>query len=109
MARKVLKLRMWDDEDGGKWKRNVVDVGGEVLCVSQFTLLASTKKGNKPDFHKAAGPDLAKELYTTFFRKVQEIYEKDKVKDGIFQAMMDVALVNDGPVGVDYRSEDGAV
>jgi D-aminoacyl-tRNA deacylase len=77
--------------------------------VSQFTLLASTKKGNKPDFHKSAGPAKGKELYTTFFQKVQELYDKDKVKDGVFQAMMDVALVNDGPVGVDYTSEDGVV
>lgn len=77
--------------------------------MSQFTLLATTKKGNKPDFHKSAGGDKAKELYTKFFSRVQELYVKEKVKDGIFQAMMDVALVNDGPVGVDYRCEDGAV
>jgi D-aminoacyl-tRNA deacylase len=77
--------------------------------VSQFTLLATTKKGNKPDFHKSAPPSKALELYSAFFTKVQELYEKDKVKDGIFQAMMDVALVNDGPVGVNYTSEDGEV
>jgi D-tyrosyl-tRNA(Tyr) deacylase len=79
------------------------------LIVSQFTLLASTKKGNKPDFHKSAGGDKAKELYSAFFAKVQELYDKDKVKDGVFQAMMDVALVNDGPVGVNFTSEDGVV
>jgi D-aminoacyl-tRNA deacylase len=71
--------------------------------------LASTKKGNKPDFHKSAPPDRAKELYSAFFSKVQELYDKEKVKDGIFQAMMDVALVNDGPVGVSYTSVDGEV
>ncbi len=66
--------------------------------VSQFTLLASTKKGTKPDFHGAMGGDDARVLYEYFYRKVQEGYIADKVKDGVFQAMMQVALVNDGPV-----------
>jgi D-tyrosyl-tRNA(Tyr) deacylase len=76
--------------------------------VSQFTLLASTKKA-RPDFHRSAGPERAKELYSAFFTNVQELYDAQKVKDGIFQAMMDVELVNDGPVGLNYTSEDGAV
>ncbi|KAF2087731.1 D-tyrosyl-tRNA deacylase [Saccharata proteae CBS 121410] len=105
MAGKVLKLQMWDDDKGGRWKKNVRDIGGEILCVSQFTLLASTKKGNKPSFHKSAGPDPAKELYTAFFSKVQDLYEKGKVKDGVFQAMMDVALVNDGPVTLEIDTD----
>lgn len=109
MAGKVLKLKMWDDENGGRWKRNVLDVQGEVLCVSQFTLLASTKKGNKPDFHQSASGVKAKELYRSFFKKVQDLYEPEKVKDGIFAAMMDVTLVNDGPVGVDFNCMDGVV
>ena len=79
------------------------------MQVSQFTLLASTKKGSKPDFHGAAGGEKAKELYDHFYAKVQEIYNPEKVKNGVFQAMMEVGLVNDGPVGVDYRCEDGAV
>jgi len=66
--------------------------------VSQFTLLASTKKGNKPDFHGALGGEEAKRLYEVFFAKVQAGYQADRVKDGVFQAMMEVALVNDGPV-----------
>lgn len=57
--------------------------------MSQFTLLASTKKGNKPDFHGAAGGDQARELYDHFFAKVQELYKPDKVKNGVFQAMME--------------------
>lgn len=66
--------------------------------VSQFTLLASTKKGTKPDFHGAMGGDQARELYQQFVKKVQEGYQSDRVKDGVFQAMMEVSLVNDGPV-----------
>lgn len=66
--------------------------------VSQFTLLANTKKGSKPDFHGAMGGEQAKELYQRFVSKVGEGYHPEKVKDGVFQAMMEVALVNDGPV-----------
>jgi D-tyrosyl-tRNA(Tyr) deacylase len=73
-----------------------------MTAVSQFTLLASMKKGNKPDFHQSASGDKARTLYQTFFKKVGALYETDKVKDGLFAAMMDVSLVNDGPVGLDY-------
>ena len=68
--------------------------------MSQFTLLASTKKGNKPDFHGALGGEDAKWLYEYFYSKVQEGYSTERVKNGVFQAMMQVALVNDGPVGL---------
>ncbi|KAL7623391.1 D-tyrosyl-tRNA(Tyr) deacylase [Parahypoxylon ruwenzoriense] len=104
LAAKVLKLKLWDDEAGGRWKRSVQDIGGEVLCVSQFTLLASTKKGNKPDFHGAMGGEEAKRLYQYFFEKVQQGYVPDKVKNGVFQAMMEVALVNDGPVTLELSA-----
>ncbi|KAL9136044.1 MAG: hypothetical protein Q9175_002753 [Cornicularia normoerica] len=100
MAAKVVKLKMWPDETGGTWKQNVQDIKGEVLCVSQFTLLASTKKGNKPDFHDAAGGEEARELYDHFFAKVQELYEPERVKNGVFQAMME---------GLDYTSHDEVV
>ncbi|KAK4126668.1 D-tyrosyl-tRNA deacylase [Parathielavia appendiculata] len=98
LAAKVLKLKLWDDESGARWKRNVQDICGEVLCVSQFTLLASTKKGSKPDFHGAMGGKEAKRLYDHFYSKVQAGYAADKVRNGVFQATMQVALVNDGPV-----------
>lgn len=110
MASKVLKVKLWDDPDGEKkWKKNVTEIEGEVLCVSQFTLLATTKKGNKPDFHKSAAPSKGRELYESFFKQVRMLYREDRVKDGIFGAMMDVGLVNDGPVGVDFRCIDEAV
>lgn len=64
-------------------------VSDSVTQVSQFTLLASTKKGNKPDFHNAAGGEEARELYDRFYSKVQELYDVEKVKNGIFQAMME--------------------
>lgn len=66
--------------------------------MSQFTLLASTKKGAKPDFHGAANPEEARRLYHYFVQKVRAGYMEERVKDGQFQAMMEVALVNDGPV-----------
>ncbi|KAH8902397.1 D-tyrosyl-tRNA deacylase [Coniochaeta sp. PMI_546] len=104
LAAKVLKMRLWDDEDGGRWKRSVQDIKGEVLCVSQSTLLASTKKGSKPDFHGALGGEEAKRLYQYFYSKVQEGYQAERVKDGVFQAMMQVALVNDGPVTIEINA-----
>lgn len=80
----------------------------QVLLVSQFTLLATVKKGNKPDFHGACPPALAKYIYTSLLQKTREVYIKEKklaeddgnvrVQDGVFGAMMQVALVNDGPV-----------
>ncbi|KAI2786544.1 D-aminoacyl-tRNA deacylase [Penicillium oxalicum] len=109
LVNKVLKAKFWPDEDGKQWKKNVQEIEGEVLCVSQFTLFGKIKKGNKPDFHDAADATTARRLYDHFYNKMRESYVPDRVKNGVFQAMMDVELKNDGPVGVDYRSEDAAV
>ena len=113
LASKVLKLKLWDDDTDGRWKRSVIDIQGEVLCVSQFTLYAVTRKGNKPDFHRSAGGEQAKTLYEHFYAKVKEGHDESKVKDGVFAAMMDVALVNDGPVTVEVnvdspKAEEGS-
>ncbi|KAM3466346.1 hypothetical protein NHJ6243_001086 [Beauveria neobassiana] len=86
-----------------KWKKSVTDINGEVLCVSQFTLLAKTTKGTKPDFHGAANPEEARRLYQYFVQKVQAGYQADRVKDGRFQAMMEVSLINDGPVTLELN------
>ncbi|EPE08205.1 d-tyrosyl-trna deacylase [Ophiostoma piceae UAMH 11346] len=114
LAAKVVKLRLWDDDEGGTWKRSVQDIGGEILCdmqsgvltplVSQFTLLASTKKGSKPSFSGALNGDEAQQLYNCFLQKVRDAYEADRVKDGRFRAMMEVALVNDGPVTLEVST-----
>ncbi|KAL6857524.1 D-tyrosyl-tRNA(Tyr) deacylase [Amphichorda felina] len=104
IASKVVKMKLWDDEAGGKWKKNVMDINGEVLCVSQFTLLARTKKGTKPDFHGAANPEDAKRLYDHFVSAVGKAYDPTRVADGRFQAMMEVALVNDGPVTLELNA-----
>jgi len=104
LAAKVLKIRLFDDESGGRWKKNVGDISGEILCVSQFTLLASTKKGSKPDFHGAMGGDQARKLYQHFVEKVKQGYDDSRVKDGVFQARMEVALVNDGPVTLEITT-----
>jgi D-tyrosyl-tRNA(Tyr) deacylase len=66
-------------------------------------------KGKQPDFHEAASADTARKLYDYFYKRLGETYMPERVKNGVFQAMMDVELINDGPVGVDYRSEDAAV
>ncbi|GMG08941.1 unnamed protein product [Aspergillus oryzae] len=79
------------------------------IAVSQFTLYGQLKKGKQPDFHDAADVETARKLYDYFFRRLGEAYKPERVKNGIFQAMMEVELKNDGPVGVDYRSEDAAV
>ncbi|KAH8820937.1 deacylase [Xylogone sp. PMI_703] len=108
LATKVVKMKLWDDEAGGRWKRSVHDIDGEILCVSQFTLLANTKKGTKPDFHGAMGGDQAKQLYEYFYSKVQQAYKQEKVQNGVFQAMMQVALINDGPVTLEIQTGSGS-
>ncbi|RKF56765.1 D-aminoacyl-tRNA deacylase [Golovinomyces cichoracearum] len=107
IATKVIKMKLWDDEAGDRWKRNIEDIKGEILCVSQFTLLANTKKGSKPDFHGALNGEKARELYHLFVSKVKQGYIADKVKDGVFQASMEVALVNDGPVTLEISAGQG--
>ncbi|KAJ5639459.1 uncharacterized protein N7484_007321 [Penicillium longicatenatum] len=109
LVNKVLKAKFWPDDDGKQWKKNVQEIEGEVLCVSQFTLYGKMKKGNKPDFHDAAKPETARKVYDHFYNKMSSSYKPERVKNGVFQAMMEVELKNDGPVGVDYRSEDAAV
>ncbi|KAG8967787.1 D-tyrosyl-tRNA(Tyr) deacylase [Tulasnella sp. 419] len=99
IAKKIVTLRVFEDNKGSMWKANVRDIKGEILCVSQFTLMANTTKGNKPDFHKAMPSEASQALYNEFLAKVSDHYgQAGFVKDGRFGAMMAVSLVNEGPV-----------
>ncbi|CDK28477.1 unnamed protein product [Kuraishia capsulata CBS 1993] len=116
LASKVLKLRVFEDMSnppetktkwyGKPWQKSIVDIKGEILSVSQFTLYASIKKGTKPDFHKAQKGHLAVELYDEFLKKLKSAIGSENVKDGQFGEMMDVSLVNDGPVTIVWDTKD---
>ncbi|MEO8167713.1 MAG: D-aminoacyl-tRNA deacylase [bacterium] len=99
LADKIVKLRLFPGEsgDGDARTRNVMEIGGGLLVVSQFTLLASTKKGTKPSWHRAAKPEVARPLYEVMLQKLGQRLGRP-VASGIFGAMMEVSLVNDGPV-----------
>ena len=96
LTHKISNLRIFDDENG-VMNLSLKEVKGEVLVVSQFTLHASTKKGNRPSYIKAARPEFAEPMYEQFVKQLSEIIGK-QVKTGKFGAMMSVRLINDGPV-----------
>jgi len=97
LAKKVARLRIFENEEG-RFDRSLLDVGGEALVVSQFTLIADTRKGNRPSFTDAAPPELAEPLYEAFCSALER--EGVRVARGVFGARMEVALVNDGPVTI---------
>jgi D-aminoacyl-tRNA deacylase len=103
MVRKVSSLRIFED-DQGKMNRSVMDIKGEVLVVSQFTLAASTRKGNRPSFDNAEAPEQAKQMYELFFNRLRDLGVP--VQTGTFAAMMQVCLVNDGPVTISLESRE---
>ena len=103
LSRKVAQLRVFGDANGAM-NNSIMDVQGDVIVVSQFTLHASTKKGNRPSFIKAARPEIAIPLYEAFVKQLGlEIGRK--VLQGEFGAMMDVALINDGPVTINIDTK----
>lgn len=98
LSGKIVRLRVFGDEEG-LMNRSVQEVHGEILVISQFTLFASTKKGNRPSYSGAAGPEMAIPLYNSFVRRLEQDFGKP-VGTGEFGADMKVALTNDGPVTI---------
>ncbi len=96
LCKKIVNLRIFDDENG-VMNRSILDTDGEILVISQFTLMASTKKGNRPSWIHAAAPEIAVPLYESFKKRL-EIYLGKTIKCGIFGADMQVSIENDGPV-----------
>jgi len=106
LAAKVVNMRLFDDSDG-VMNLSVIEAGGEIMIVSQFTLHASTRKGNRPSYIRAARPEKAIPLYEEFIAHTEALLGRS-VSTGIFGAMMDVELINDGPVTIitDSRSRE---
>ena len=98
LCRKIIGLRIFDDADG-VMNRNIVDAGGDIIVVSQFTLMASTKKGNRPSYIRAARPEISVPLYDGFCEHISALLGKP-IGTGEFGADMQVSLVNDGPVTI---------
>lgn len=98
LSGKIVRMRIFND-DAGLMNRSVQDVGGGILVISQFTLFASTKKGNRPSFSRSARPEIAIPLYEQFVRKISEDFGKP-IQTGQFGADMKVNLTNDGPVTI---------
>jgi len=98
LCNKIVKMRIFNDEDG-VMNSSIQDVSGDILVISQFTLHASTKKGNRPSYIKAAKPDVAVQVYKQFLKEIEEQLGK-KVEVGVFGADMQVSLTNDGPITI---------
>ena len=98
LTKKIVNLRVFDDENG-VMNRSIMDTGGDILLISQFTLHAMTAKGNRPSYIKAAKPDISIPLYEAFIKSLEEAMGK-KIATGIFGADMKVSLTNNGPVTI---------
>lgn len=103
LAHKTVNLRVFPDEQD-RMNLSLQDVGGEVLAISQFTLCANTRKGNRPSFIDAAPPDIAKAYYEIYVNALRRALGESRVACGVFGARMTVEIVNDGPVTLELRS-----
>ena len=104
LCKKIVNLRIFDDENG-VMNRSILETAGEVLAVSQFTLMARTKKGNRPSYIDAAKPEISVPLYEKFVQSLQKELQKE-IKTGVFGADMQVGLINDGPVTIIIDSKN---
>ncbi len=107
LAEKCVSLRVFDDAEG-KMNLSVRDVDGEVMVISQFTLCGDTQRGNRPSYSSAAPPDIAQKLYERYLSEIRRLIGEQKVQSGVFRAMMDVELINDGPVTLILESKSRA-
>ena len=104
LADRMAALRVFHDDEG-RMNRSLLDIGGAALLVSQFTLYADTRKGNRPGFSLAGDPAVAKELYERLCARARNLLGPDRVGTGVFAAHMQVSLVNDGPVTIELCSD----
>ncbi|KAJ3438715.1 d-aminoacyl-tRNA deacylase 1 [Anaeramoeba flamelloides] len=108
IIKKLINIRLWADPKTNKpWSSSVKSLGLPVLLISQFTLFARTKKGNKPDFHLAMGAEKSSPMFENFCKRVgEELGDQNKVQQGVFGAMMKVESINDGPVTITIDSKN---
>ncbi len=104
LTKKIVNLRIFDD-DKGVMNLSIKDIGGEMLLISQFTLFADTRKGNRPSYHRAAKPEISVPIYNNFIKVLEKNLGKP-VQTGEFGAHMEVSLINDGPVTIIIDTKD---
>ncbi len=104
LANKTVNLRVFHDENK-LMNRSIQDINGEILVISQFTLYADTQKGNRPSFAKAGKPELAEKLYDLYIEAITAELGASRVATGSFGAMMKVAIINDGPVTIELKTD----